>query len=83
MLTYNSNGDMEWSGDGENTDYSTTSSSPNSGRKISHGQDQDSLSDEDDLSDEFSLLDSDDDRRSDIRFSQQIIQVRIFILHLI
>lgn len=75
MLTYNSNGDMEWSGDGENTDYSTTSS--NSSRRNNHGQDHDSLSDEDDLSDEFSLVDSDDERRGDLRFTQQIIQVSL------
>lgn len=82
MLTHNLNGDMEWSGDGENTDYSTTSSSPNSGRKMTQGQEQDSLSDEDDLSDEFSLLDSDDERR-DIRFSQHIIQASNYLLFIL
>lgn len=82
MLTYNSNGDMEWSGDGENTDYSTTSS-PNSGKKTTQNHDPDSLSDDDDYSDEFSLLDSDDERRGDVRYSHHIIHVRILNLKLI
>lgn len=75
MLTYASSngGDMEWSGDGENTDYSTTSSSPTNMRKATRNQDHDSLS-EDDLSDEFSLIDSDDEKRGDIRYTH-VIQV--------
>ncbi|XP_018579985.1 neurogenic differentiation factor 1 [Anoplophora glabripennis] len=59
--------DMEWSGDGENTDYST-SSSPNVGRS-GQNQDPDSLSDDDDFSDEFSVIDSDDEKRVDVRYS--------------
>lgn len=68
-------GDMEWSADGENTDYST-SSSPPAGRRLQQSQDQDSLSDEDDLSDEFSLVDSDEERKTDGRYSvHQLLQV--------
>ncbi|KAJ8971792.1 hypothetical protein NQ314_000538 [Rhamnusium bicolor] len=68
MLTCNSSSpvDMEWSADGDNTDYST-SSSPNAGRSIQN-QDQDSLSDDDDFSDEFSIIDSDDEKRMDARY---------------
>lgn len=52
--------DMEWSADGENTDYSA-SSSPN--RRILLHHEVDSLSDDDDFSDEFSIIDSDDEKR--------------------
>lgn len=70
-------GDMEWSADGENTDCSTTSSPPTSSNRRSHHQNQehDSLSDEDDLSDEFSLVDSDEDKKTEARYNQQILQV--------
>ncbi|KAJ8925427.1 hypothetical protein NQ315_009259 [Exocentrus adspersus] len=65
---------MEWSGDGENTDNYSTSSSPNAGRSLQN-QDPDSLSDDDDFSDEFSLIDSDDDKRIDVRYSShQVLQ---------
>lgn len=65
---------MEWSGDGDNTDYST-SSSPNAGRSAQN-QDPDSLSDDDDFSDEFSVIDSDDERRTDVRYSSHpMVQV--------
>lgn len=69
--------DMEWSPDGENTDYSA-SSSPN--RRIVLQNEMDSLSDEDDFSDEFSIIDSDDEKRTD-RFAQShsLMQVRIII----
>ncbi|KAK9732359.1 Helix-loop-helix DNA-binding domain [Popillia japonica] len=69
-------GDIEWSGDGENTDYSTTSSSPTNNRRINqHNFDGDSPSDEDDLSDDFSLLDSDEEKRTnEIKFPQPLIQ---------
>lgn len=66
--------EMEWSGDGDGTDYSTTSSPPRRrgeprsegtrGPSSGVGADMDSLSEEmeDDLmSDEFSLPDSDDE----------------------
>lgn len=56
---------MEWSGDGENTDYSTTSSPPRrpgDPRKPPPGIDLDSLSEDDDvMSDDFSFADSDED----------------------
>lgn len=69
--------DVEWSADGENTDYSTTSSSPTNSRRIQQTFDGDSPSDEDDLSDDFSLLDSDEEKRSgEVKFSQPLIQVR-------
>ncbi|KAK5648791.1 hypothetical protein RI129_003683 [Pyrocoelia pectoralis] len=77
MLTFTStNGPrsgMDWSGaDGEN---SPTNSSPLSARKDSqHYQDLDSFSEEDDLSDDFSLLDSDEEKRADLRASQHILQ---------
>lgn len=77
MLTCNSSSpvDMEWSGDGDNTDYST-SSSPNAGRSAQN-QDPDSLSDDDDFSDEFSVIDSDDEKRVDVRYSSHpMVQVR-------
>ncbi|XP_017773517.1 PREDICTED: T-cell acute lymphocytic leukemia protein 1 [Nicrophorus vespilloides] len=65
--------DMEWSGDGENTDYSTTSSPPNNARRKDncYQHEHDSMSDEDDYSDEFSLLDSDDEKKTS---SQSMIQ---------
>nr|XP_022913889.1 neurogenic differentiation factor 1-like [Onthophagus taurus] len=64
MITINSNSaDMEWSAEGENTDYST-SSSPTNTRRLQQTYDVDSQSDEDDLSDDFSLLDSDDEKLS-------------------
>lgn len=66
--------EMEWSGDGDGTDYSTTSSPPRRpgeprnegtrGPSAGAGADMDSLSEEmeDDLmSDDFSLPDSEDD----------------------
>jgi len=72
--------EMEWSGDGEGTDYSTTSSPPRHpgeprsegtrGPAAGTGADMDSLSEEleDDLvSDDFSLPDSDDDEDEDNR----------------
>lgn len=65
-------GEIEWSADGDNTDYSTTSSSPTNLRQIQQNFDVDSPSDEDDLSDDFSLLDSDDEK---IKFPQPLIQV--------
>lgn len=68
-------GDIEWSGDGDNTDYSTTSSSPTNHRRIQPNFDGDSPSDEDDLSDDLSLLDSDDERRNEIKFSHPMVQV--------
>lgn len=68
--------DMEWSADGENTDISNTSS-PNASRSITN-PDPDSFSDDDDFSDEFSIIDSDDDRRTEGRFtSHQLMQVII------
>ncbi|GJQ82660.1 hypothetical protein Trydic_g19677 [Trypoxylus dichotomus] len=71
-------GDIEWSGDGENTDYSTTSSSPTNSRRIPPNFDGDSPSDEDYLSDDFSLLDSDDEKRSnEIKFHQPLIQTSV------
>ncbi|CAH0550077.1 unnamed protein product [Brassicogethes aeneus] len=68
MITFHSSSpaDVEWSVDGDNTDYSA-SSSPNV-RKFNH-QDQDSLSDDDDFSDEFSIIDSDDEKRAEARFN--------------
>lgn len=67
---------MEWSADGENTDYSTTSSSPTNSRRQQLNQDQDSFSEEDDLSDEFSLVDSDEEKqRSETRCPQHMLQV--------
>jgi hypothetical protein len=72
--------EMEWSGDGDGTDYSTTSSPPRRpgeprsegtrGTSTCAGADFDSLSEEleDDLmSDDFSLPDSDDDDDDDNR----------------
>jgi hypothetical protein len=72
--------EMEWSGDGDGTDYSTTSSPPRRpgearrdgarGPTASTGADVDSLSEEmeDDLmSDDFSLPDSDEDEDEDNR----------------
>lgn len=75
-------GDMEWSADGENTDCSTTSSPPTSSNRRSHhhNQEHDSLSDEDDLSDEFSLVDSDEDKKTEARYNQQILQVSAEII---
>lgn len=67
-------GDMEWSADGENTDCSTTSSPPTSSNRRNQ-QEHDSLSDEDDLSDEFSLIDSDEDKKTDARYNHQLLQV--------
>lgn len=61
---------MEWSADGDNTDYST-SSSPVVRRPPN--QDPDSLSDEDDFSDEFSIIDSDEEKR--VYTQQQLTQV--------
>lgn len=76
--TNSSSGDMEWSADGENTDCSTTSSPPTTTRRSQQNQDHDSLSDEDDLSDEFSLVDSDEDKKAEARYNQQILQVNHF-----
>lgn len=72
--------EMEWSGDGDGTDYSTTSSPPRRhgeprgdgarGPAACASADMDSLSEEleDDLmSDDFSLPDSDDDDDEDNR----------------
>ena len=68
--------EMEWSGDGDGTDYSTTSSPPQRhGEQRSDvtrgpGMDMDSLSEEleDDLmSDDFSLPDSEDEEEDDAR----------------
>lgn len=68
--------EMEWSGDGDGTDYSTTSSPPQRNGEQRHdgtrglGMDMDSLSEEleDDLmSDDFSLPDSDDEEEEDTR----------------
>ncbi|KAI4466594.1 t-cell acute lymphocytic leukemia/stem cell leukemia-related [Holotrichia oblita] len=74
-------GDIEWSGDGENTDYSTTSSSPTNSRRIQQNFDGDSPSDEDDLSDDFSLLDSDEEKRTnEIKFPQPLIQTSMDIV---
>ncbi|KAJ8947827.1 hypothetical protein NQ318_009971 [Aromia moschata] len=69
MLTCSSSSpvDMDWSADGENTD---TSSSPNAGRSV-YNQDPDSLSEDDDFSDEFSVIDSDDEKRVDVRCQLQ------------
>ncbi|XP_057657818.1 neurogenic differentiation factor 1 [Diorhabda carinulata] len=72
-----SSSDMDWSIDGDNTDVST-SSSPNT-QKINYVQDQDSLSDDDDFSDEFSIIDSDDEKRTERHQSHQIIQVSMEI----
>lgn len=77
MITYSNMGDMEWSCDGDNTDYSTTSSSPTNVRKIIQNQEQDSLSEDDDLSDELSLLDSEDERKNNVRCTP-IMQVNIY-----
>lgn len=69
--------DMEWSADGENTDISN-SSSTNASRSLTN-HDPDSFSEDDDFSDEFSILDSDDERRGEGRYtSHQIIQVGIY-----
>jgi hypothetical protein len=66
--------DMEWSADGDNTDYSA-SSSPIV-RRSQQNPDPDSLSDEDDFSDEFSVIDSDDEKQR--AFSQHhVLQVLI------
>ena len=68
--------EMEWSGDGDGTDYSTTSSpserngEQRRGPALATGMDIDSLSEEleDDLmSDDFSLPDSEDDDEEDGR----------------
>lgn len=78
MLTnISSSPDMDWSIDGDNTDVSS-SSSPNT-QKINYAQDQDSLSDDDDFSDEFSIIDSDDEKRTERHQSHQIIQVSMEI----
>lgn len=61
---------MEWSADGDNTDYST-SSSPLV-RKSQQNLDPDSMSEEDDFSDEFSMIDSDEEKRV---FSHHVLQV--------
>lgn len=77
MLTHTNSGsppEMEWSAEGDNTDASN-SSSPNITRS-QNNQDPDSLSEDDDFSDEFSVLDSDDERRVDVRYPHQIVQVR-------
>lgn len=73
-------GDMEWSADGDNTDCSTTSSpttTSSNRRNNQHHQDHgDSLSEEDDLSDEFSLVDSDEDKKSEAKYNNhQVLQV--------
>jgi len=81
--------EMEWSGDGDGTDYSTTSSPPRRpGEPRSEGTrgpsacasaDMDSLSEEleDDLmSDEFSLPDSDDEEDEDNRADSNTIANR-------
>ncbi|KAJ8980330.1 hypothetical protein NQ317_008038, partial [Molorchus minor] len=71
MLTYNSSNsvDMDWSADGNNTDYSTASS-PNAGRSIQNHE-PDSMSEDEDFSDEFSIIDSDDEKRTDGRYPSQ------------
>lgn len=66
LITYNPTViDMEWSGDGENTDYSTTSSPPRrpgEQRKPTPHIDLDSMSEEDEvMSDDFSFADSDEE----------------------
>ncbi|XP_063919156.1 protein lyl-1 isoform X2 [Zophobas morio] len=61
--------DMEWPADGDNTDYSA-SSSPIV-RRSQQNPDPDSLSDEDDFSDEFSVIDSDDEKQR--AFSQHSV----------
>lgn len=57
---------MEWSGDGENTDYSTTSSPPRrpgEASRLTQSNDMDSMSEEDEvMSDDLSFADSDEDR---------------------
>lgn len=78
--------EMEWSGDGDGTDYSTTSSPPrrpgeprgegSRGPAASAGADMDSLSEEleDDLmSDDFSIPDSDDDDDEDNRLDSTAV----------
>jgi hypothetical protein len=68
--------DMEWSADGDNTDYSA-SSSPIV-RRSQQNPDPDSLSDEDDFSDEFSVIDSDDEKQR--TFSQHhVLQTAVEI----
>lgn len=71
---------MDFTPEGENTDYSTTSSPVNNTRRH-HPNHDDSLSDEDDLSDEFSLVDSDEERRAEARYSQHVLQVRLICLN--
>ncbi|VEN41698.1 unnamed protein product [Callosobruchus maculatus] len=79
MLTYSSASppEMEWSPEGDITDVSNTSS-PNGSRTI-HNQDHDSLSDDDDFSDELSIIDSDEEKRIDVRFPhhQHMIQAPV------
>ncbi|XP_015836987.1 protein lyl-1 isoform X1 [Tribolium castaneum] len=53
--------DLEWAPDGDNTDYSASSSPVV--RRPPQNPDPDSLSDEDDFSDEFSVIDSDDEKQ--------------------
>lgn len=76
--TPNTPKEMDWSVEnGENTDYSTSSPTPSmcSSKRAHTHQDGDSLSEEDDLSDEFSLLDSDEEKRQDIRIQHHVLQV--------
>ncbi|KAJ8970970.1 hypothetical protein NQ317_012648 [Molorchus minor] len=71
MLTYNNSNsvDMDWSADVKRTDYSTASS-PNAGRSIQNHE-PDSMSEDEDFSDEFSIIDSDDEKRTDGRYPSQ------------
>lgn len=67
--------DIEWSADGENTDISN-SSSTNASRSVTNHDAVDSFSEDDDFSDEFSIIDSDDEKRTEARFaSHQLVQV--------
>lgn len=65
---------MEWSGDGENTDYSTTSSPPRrpgENSRLTQNNDIDSMSEEDEvMSDDLSFVDSDEDRQTVKNMSQ-------------
>lgn len=77
MLTHTNSSpvmDVDWSGDGD-----SNTSSPNTNR-LTENHDVDSFSEEEDFSDEFSVIDSDDERRTEGRIiSHQIIQVNLFL----
>ncbi|CAG9863968.1 unnamed protein product [Phyllotreta striolata] len=77
MLTHRSSPtDLECYQDGDNTDLSA-SSSPTI-LKICPNHEPDSLSDDDDFSDEFSIIDSDDDKKTEGRHQHsQIIQLSL------